>query len=254
MPTAGDQVPGGTTAIARRLAALERQVAELRATRRLEKAAIGKGGLGIRDGGELLMTTPDDQAMMHMGPAVWNHLDGSRQQQFVLRREDGTMAVGIYANPDAAGSDTQAVTFWDRNSNIIFADDTSSGVGLGRPYLPITLAPGYDGGWDYWPRTTVTTLQELWAGGFYMQHPKLTVVVRASMDTSGATGEVQLKLDGATKGTAASVGFGVGYYTLGPFVLDGGHMSQHFVSVMARKASGSGAIRAVVHSAYTHQT
>lgn len=52
MPTAGDQLPGDATALARRLAALEREVRELRAARRAEFTAVGSGGITVQAPGD----------------------------------------------------------------------------------------------------------------------------------------------------------------------------------------------------------
>ena len=48
MPTPADQLPGGVTGLAQRIATLERALRELRAARRLEAATIGKGALTVQ--------------------------------------------------------------------------------------------------------------------------------------------------------------------------------------------------------------
>lgn len=60
MPTPADQLPGGMSGLAREIADLKRQVAELRAARRLESAAIGGGGLTVQDaaGGPRIVIVP----------------------------------------------------------------------------------------------------------------------------------------------------------------------------------------------------
>lgn len=253
MPTAGDQVPGGTTALARRIASLEKEVRELRAARRLERASVGAGGLRVVQGGRLAMDTPGNVRMVDIGKiddGNFNNLDGSAQQAQFQRRADGSLFFACFSAPQVAGTDTQAWTYYDREGNVIFAEDTNSGQGLARPYIPLTMGASFESGWDYWPRNATTTMQPLWEGRFYKQLPRVTVVVHTSMDTSGAIGAIELAINGVGQGTT-SVSFSVGYITLGPYSLAGyDHMQEVPLTVQARRVSGSGAIRAVVHTAY----
>lgn len=255
MPTAGDQVPGGVTALSRRLAALEKEVQELRAARRLERASVGGGGLRVVQGGRFAMDTPSNIRMIDIGKidnANFNNLDGSAQQAQFQRRADGSLFFACFSAPQIAGTDTQAWTYYDREGNTIFAEDTNSGQGLARPYLPVAMGPHADGGWDYWPRTASTTMAGLWEGRLYKQLPNVTVVVRTSMDTSGATGALELTINGVGQGTA-NVSFTIGYVTLGPYSLASfGHMAQIPITVQGRRVSGTGAIRATFHTAYNH--
>lgn len=255
MPTAGDQVPGGVTALSRRLAAVEKELQELRAARRLEQASVGAGGLRVVQGGRLAMDTPANVRMVDIGKIEnedYNNLDGTVQQAQFQRRGDGSLFFACYSAPQVAGSDTQAWTYYDREGNAIFAEDTNSGQGLARPYLPVTMGPHADGGWDYWPRTSGTTMAGLWEGRLYKQLPSVTVIMRTSMDTSGATGSLELTINGVGQG-AVSVGFSIGYVTLGPYPLTGyGHMAQIPLAVQGRRVSGTGAIRASCYTAYNH--
>jgi hypothetical protein len=98
-------------------------------------------------------------------------------------------------------------------------------------------------------------MAELWGGQFYRQHPRIVVVVRASMDTSGATGQVQLTINGQAIGSAQSVGFTVAYFTFGPVDVSAyGYMQQLAVAVTGRKTAGTGTLRASVYSAYSLQS
>ncbi|MEU7044926.1 hypothetical protein AB0A77_28260 [Streptomyces varsoviensis] len=264
MPTPADRLPADTTSLARRIADLEREVKELRAARRLESATIGGGGLRITDGGRLAMDTPRDEAGMQqrmvdigrIDAPGWAHLDGSPQQAIWLRREDGHDVLAIYGHPDAMGYDTQ---FWglnDHSGNQLVADDAATRTGLARPYLPVTFWPTFEGGYAYWPRVSTTTMTEMWVTRIYKQHPRIVVGVMATMDTSGAKGEIQVKVNGISQGSPQSVEFGVGTYTIGPIVFDESirHMDQVDVAVQGRRTSGTGAIRTSLFSAYTLQS
>jgi hypothetical protein len=183
----------------------------------------------------------------------YNNTDGSQQQAVLMRRQDGSLAISAFAS-DGSGAN-QFVALWDASGNIVMSDDAASGVGLARPYLPVALGPAFDAGWDYWPRTTSATMQELWGGQIYRQQPRLVVVIRASSDVSGTTGQVQLTVNGVAQGSPQSVGFVAAYYTFGPIDLTGyGYMNQLAIAVTGQRTAGTGAIRASVYSAYTLQS
>jgi len=252
MPTAGDQLPAGPTDLARRVQALEQEVRELRAARRLEAASVGEGGLSIRDGGRFTMATPTGVRMIDVGAITdptFNHADGSEQQAMFFRREDGSNFLVCYAYPPS-GSETQAWKFVDRSGNVVVAEDTNSARGLARPYLPIPMGPDFEGGWDYWPRATGTTTTILWSGRFYKQTPNLAVVVQASMDTSGANGTLDMTVQGTVQGAAQNVGFSAGYLSFTANVAAYDHMQQIDVAIRGRRTSGTGALRASLYSAY----
>ena len=255
MPTAGDQLPADPQTLARRLAQLEREVRELRAARRLEQATVGAGGVRIVNGGRLAMDTVSGVRMVDVGSITdgrFNHPDGRAQQAIWLRREDGTAIMSCFSG---IGSELQAWNFYDRDGRSVFSEDTVSGSGLARPYLPVQMGPSIQSGWDYWPRNSTTTMAELWRGMIYKQQPRVVVVMDAAMDTSGATGFIEMRINGIAQGSPTSVDFNGNYYTLGPFDLTSfAHMQQVAISVHGRRNTGTGTIRASVYSAYTIQS
>ena len=258
MPTAGDQLPADPQTLARKVAALEREVRELRAARRLESATVGAGGVRIINGGRLAMDTVPGVRMVDIGSITdgrFNHPDGRPQQAMWLRREDGTLIMSCFSG---IGTEQQAWNFYDRDGRSVFSEDTVSGSGLARPYLPVPMAPAYQGGWDYWPRTSSTTAQELWTAKMYKQQPKLIVTFRAAVDTSGATGVVDLTVGLANTTNvvaSATVAFSVDYFTFGPIDLTAyAHMQQLDVKLRAYRTAGTGTVRASLLSAYTVQS
>ncbi|MER7153756.1 hypothetical protein [Streptomyces lydicus] len=255
MPTAGDQLPPDPQALAREVAALKRDVRELRAARRLEQATVGAGGVRIVNGGRHAMDTARGVRMVDIGAISdqrFNHADGSAQQAMWYRREDGSLIFSCYGS---GGGGPQAWSWRDRTENQVIADDTVSGAGLARPYLPVQMGPSIQSGWDYWPRNSTTTMAELWRGMIYKQQPRVVVVMDAAMDTSGATGFIEMRINGIAQGSPTSVDFNGNYYTLGPFDLTSfAHMQQVAISVHGRRNTGTGTIRASVYSAYTIQS
>lgn len=255
MPTSADQLPPDPQALARKVAQLEREVRELRAARRLEQATVGSGGVRIINGGRHAMDTAAGVRMVDIGAISddrFDHPDGTAQQAMWLRREDGTTLFSMFAGQ---GETNQAWSWRDRSGNQVLADDTTSGAGLARPYLPVQMGPSISGGFDYWPRAAGTTMAELWRGSIYKQQPRVVVVVDAAMDTSGATGYIELRINGVAQGSPTAVDFNGAYYTLGPYSLTQfAHMQQITISLMGRRNTGTGAIRASIYSAYTIQS
>lgn len=246
MPTAADQVPGGPTELARRVQALEREVKELRAARRLTSASVGAGGVRIVDGGRLSMDTPGGQRMVDIGAIEdpnFNHGDGSKQQAIWLRREDGSNFFACYAYPPL-GSETQAWTFYDREGNIIFAEDTNSGTGIAKPYIPLTAPVSGDN--TTWPHGTSATFAGISNSYNTKWQPHMRIyAVTAAVGT--ATGEVRLAIDGNPWGPTVSAGAVIDYTDLVPDVRIG---NLFLLEVQARRLTGTGSIAAQVFLIY----
>ncbi|MGW1813272.1 hypothetical protein ACWCQM_06835 [Streptomyces sp. NPDC002125] len=249
MPTAGDQVPSGATDMARRLVALEREVRELRAARRLQAASVGSGGLRIVDGGRFSMETPSGQRMVDIGAisdSDFDHGDGTKQQGIWLRREDGTAFFACYAYPPS-GSESQAWTFYDREKNNVLAEDTASGTGLARPWLPMNTPAASDSA--QWPRSTTAAFSTISTSWNTKWQPRLRVYgLTAAVGT--ATGDVQLLLNGSAWGPTVSIGTTIDY--TGDIPGDIGSLFQ--LEVQARRVTGTGSAAAQILMMYSRQT
>lgn len=80
------------------------------------------------------------------------------------------------------------------------------------------------------------------------------MVIRAAMDTSGATGVVDL-IVGNNVANSFPVAFAADWFTFGPVDLTGyAHMQQVDIRVRGRRVSGTGTLRASLISAYTLQS
>ncbi|MEU0940482.1 hypothetical protein [Embleya sp. NPDC005971] len=243
MPTAGDMLPNGPGWIMRELAAIRRAITELRAARRLERASIGAGGLTIDSGGYLAVQTPAGTQTVYVGAlgAELNHTNGSTQQGVWLRREDGTLALAIYADPTVGGDDRQGVSLWDRTGRIVVADDIVGG-GLARPWIP--AAGWYDITGTEVPVSTTTSgsFTAVVEQQLYQQHPKVRVVMRVRCSDGTTGGEVRV-MSGATQ-VGATQTIAVGTYAqyeiagTAPIVPGGWGILQ----IQARRTAGSGSI------------
>ncbi|MFJ6235030.1 hypothetical protein ACIQH0_13090 [Streptomyces griseus] len=251
MPTAGDQVPGGATDFDRRLKSLEREVRELRAARRLQNASVGSGGLRIVDGGRFSMETPEGRRMVDIGAissSDYDHADGTKQQAIFLRREDGSLLFACFAYPLGGGSENQAWTFYDQNRNTILAEDTGSGTGLARPWLPMNTPTSMDS--TQWPRTAAASFTTIATAWNTKWQPRLRVYGLTAA-VGGGTGEVQLLLNGSAWGPVYSAGATIDNTdTIGDVDIGG----QFQLEVQARRLTGAGTIAAQILMMYSRQT
>ncbi|MFF4246212.1 hypothetical protein ACFYY2_17340 [Streptomyces sp. NPDC001822] len=250
MPTGADHLPSDTTALIRRLAALERDVRELRAARRLEAASVGAGGLRIVSGGRLSMTTTDGVRMVDVGEITddnFDHLDGTPQQAVFFRREDGTRALSIYGYP-AGGNEAQAWTWYDRDGTIVLAEDAGSGTGLARPWIPMTAPTPSDPA--LWGKTTAGAFTTVATSYNVKWQPRLRVFANTTL-VGTATGEVQFAVNGVAWGPVVTAGTSLDYTG----VLDNVEIGEMFtLDVQGRRLTGTGSVAAQVRMIYGRQT
>jgi hypothetical protein len=224
----------------------------------LQNSSITGGqGLLIGPGSKVVVKHPNGNLLMLMGAYdlsdAFDMPDGSRQPMALIARADGTLALAMY-DPDPASSDgfQQFLALLDRSANIVVSDDTFSGQGLARPYIPGVFYPvRYQ---DMTVGTTATNFDTLWRATMYKQQPNQFVSFQATMDTSGATGEVQVLVNGVQLGATQSVTFSVAPYTIGPLPVAGAHMSSLAVEIKARVVSGGGSCKVMPASGYGLQS
>ena len=233
---------------------IEDKIGQFQRSGFLRNAAISGGsGLSIRDGGVLRLVTADGVELFYIGPLGPAFPDGRPQQGWSVRRADNTSVLSLFDVDVSDGVARQALNWWDRSGRIVLADDTDSGQGLARPYVPAQFFRTRFGDWNV--ATTSAAFETLWDARMYMQQPRLVVGVRASMDTAGTTGEVKVQLsDGTQLGSTAAVGFAIGEYVFGPVAVAGEHLSALTVQVQGRRTSASGALRVEPLYAYGLQT
>jgi len=243
MPTGSDMLPPTNGWIVREFRALRRAMDEFRAARRLERASIGAGGLTIDSGGYLAVQTPTGVQTVYVGAldAELNHTDGSTQQGVWLRREDGTLALAVYADPSVLGNDRQGISLWDSSGRIVVADDIVSG-GLARPWIPISGWYDITGVEVPVSTTTSGTFTSVVEQQLYQQHPTVRVVMRVRCSDGTTAGEVRV-MSGATQ-VGATQTIAAGTYAqyeitgTSPIVPGGWGILQ----IQARRTAGSGTV------------
>lgn len=250
MPTGADHLPADTATLMRRVVALEREVRELRAARRLESASVGAGGLQVVNGGRLAVSTPDEHRLLDAGQISdesFAHGDGTPQQALFMRREDGSIVYGCFSYPPG-GSEAQGWTWYDRAGSVVLAEDSASGTGLARPWIPTTAPTPSDTA--LWGKTTVASFTTI-ATSYNVKWQPLLRVFAHTAAIGTATGDVQYAINGVAWGPSVAVGATLDY--TGP--LDGvGIGEQYTLDVQARRVTGTGSIAAQVRMIYGRQT
>jgi hypothetical protein len=202
--------------------------------------SISGGALTVRNGGKLRVLYPDDQGGglgVYFGDIVSEGSGTYLGTGLLVQQPDGSDMATFRS--DAITGETRA-EMYGSDGSIIVGNDAVSGSGLARPYVGSGF--GRHRYADMTVSTASDTFETLWNTTVYKQHPILEVAVRATMDTSGTTGEVRVMADGVQIGATSSEGFAIAYkYFNGP--LPGDHMEGTFVEIQGRRTSPTGALR-----------
>lgn len=208
----------------------------------LRNASItGGAGLTIKDGGRLALETAAGVVLFEIGPVGPALPDGTPQQGWVVRRADGSGVLDLFDVDTSDGVLRQALNWRDRSGNVVLADDTDSGQGLARPYLPGVFSRARYADWSV--STTSGSFETLWRAEVYHQQPRLSVAVNASMDTAATTGEIQVLVNGTQLAPSQAVTFSLSTLLFGPAPVQATHMSLLSVEIRGRRTSASGALR-----------
>lgn len=173
-----------------RLARLERDVRQLTGRAQIRPAMnqIVNGDTIIGEGGQLYVRSADGASLFQVGKLYPN----SDEFGFLVRREDGSIAIGTYSgdadDPDAP----QAIRIKARRGEEIFVEDIKGG-GLARPYLPLPIPTQEDT--STWPTTTATSWATIGRSMGIAQHPYIRAVATIARP-SGTSGQLRLVVDG----------------------------------------------------------
>lgn len=231
-----DQVPPGQDMLLRRLDDLERRVRELQASRGLEAATIGAGGLLIKDGGQVQVEDDAGSRIIRLGKVPFG--DGSTRPGMVAFRsvaDGGQVAMSLYDGIFAV---------WDRTPTIVMSTDESTGQGLATPYIPL----------NGWPTRLVTTLAgestssvtftPLWTVQGHKQHPRVRIGVWARGSDATTAGELILRDTSNAVIIAGPVAVPANvnnwYELIGSVA--GAHMASIKLDVEVRRTAGAGLI------------
>lgn len=235
-------------------------MAEIRALQRrlqaLESAAPLRNA-SISDGGRLEVKGRDGTAQIILGRTddpTRNAPDGNPQMVFYVYRSTGEIALSMEDGAPAVDGFQQYLAIWDRSGAIIAGDDTTSGQGLARPYLPIPFYPYLDPPAITTTASTFTTLMR--SAAHAKQHPRIQVGVTVQTG-SGTTGEVRLwnRTSGVAIGSTLTIPANSwADYNIGPAALGGAHMDTIDLDIQARRTGGAGTIGVQVIGAFAVQS
>lgn len=213
--------------------------------------------MSISDGGQMIVRGRDGKTLVLLGridnPAR-NAPDGKPQMGFYLFRSTGEIALSVEDALPTVDGFQQYLALWDRSGNIIAGDDTTSGQGLARPWLPV---PFYDYPAEPTQTTTSTSFTTLQRAAAYpKQLPQITVGVVVET-SAGTTGEVRLfdTTHGAVVGSVLSIPANTfAGYNIGPAPIGGNHMDGLDLDIQARRTGGTGTVGVRVVTAYGVQS
>lgn len=175
----------------------------------MEVAFLGEGSSGY--GAALMLEGTQSSLSLQSGSVLVFYAgqaaipDGSGRVQEVvtLTRDDGTAALELADVGTVPGhTHQQALQWFDRSSNIVVADDTTSGSGLARPHL--TGPSLVNTNVTTWPTTTATTWTTISEALFERQHPKLSWSIQTYASAS-TTGQFRLLVNNQQVGTTQTV-------------------------------------------------
>jgi hypothetical protein len=235
------KVPAGLWAKVRQIA--REEVAKFAKSGFLRNATITGGeGLTVEDGGQFALAAANGTRIFYVGPVLPSLPDGSPQPGWVIRRADNTQALALFDFiPAADGTLNQALNWYDRGGNIVLADDTNSGQGIARPYVPASFYRARSGDW---PSTTSASFETLFRAKLPKQQPRLYARAWGTTSVTGTTGEVRVMVNGTQLGsTGAAVFNPVNEFVFGPATVAGSHMDDLAVEIQARRTAGTGTVQ-----------
>jgi hypothetical protein len=231
--------------LTRQIEELRRRVKTLETQNRLSAGTIG----GVR-GGSVQVIDRSGNLIAYLGELLPAAPDGNPQPGLYFRRQDGTLAFAIFDPlPDIDGYN-QFWSLWDRSANLIMSEDTTSGQGLARPYLPI---PWVDVRSSTWPVTTSASMVDAQFTVYDKQHPYVEVWIQAAPDAA-TVGEWQLVQTSTVIGAAVQVTGPAVQYVVFRAPVDGNHGDKIDLHVQFRRVSGAGNVRGMVVGAWGVQT
>ncbi|MFJ7208237.1 hypothetical protein ACIQWR_32510 [Streptomyces sp. NPDC098789] len=246
-----------------RIRALERQLRELTGRTQIRPAMseITHGLVKIAEGGSLEVWAPNGIGLVRVGAIVPDaeHPGNAEQQGVVMNRQDGSTAFSIFGarSEETGAAGPQSISLWDRSGNQVLSDETTTGWGVGTPYLPLPLYPvGID------PIVTESTFINRWFGTFPAQQPVASILLDIGAG-GGSTAEVTVQYrtadepsftDVATMSVTAPASTARWESRWITFPLHGADwLLDVFVRVRVRQTSGSNGVTVNYSGGHTHE-
>lgn len=233
-----------------RLRKAERKIEDLSGRMNIRPAlnTIIGGSVTIKEGGSLLVEDHNGTDVLSIG-RVTPDVDGQPQMATVIRRMDGSLAFAVWTG---AATGVQPVRIYDKDSNIIFADETASaGGGLAIPWMPYNVPqPITRAGWGI---TTSATYEAVLRTIVPLMQPKIYIQVIGAFQSGTGSGQIRLMIGGTQVVEAAADTSIDGVYDV-PAWDYAGTPQATTIEVQARRISGTGTYAASCRSLYGRQS
>lgn len=244
------QPPGD---VMRRLADLERQVAELRAARGLSASEINSGNLVVT-GGTIKVVDPAGHLIAQIGfvgVAAGKSIYGIR-----VFRATGAESLFSYSAEDGL---FDIVGLKDQTGHTIVADDAVTQQGLATPYLSSPLGMSWNGGTiPLMPGTTSNVFTGLWEGQIPMTHPRIRVLALVGGDDGATAGEARMVVAGVAMPTltvpAGAPVFLNETYNVPGWRTDIPYLAESNMRLEVRRTAGAGRMVATIYSFFGKQS
>lgn len=232
-------VPAGYLEQVRRIA--REEVAAAYRSGSLRNASIGEGGTFTIRGGRLQVLYPATQGgglSAYVGD-LYDASDGSYLGSGLLVQDQDGQPIAQFRSDAPSGQSRALIT--DASGETAVSTDAAGGLGLARPYLSNSFVPSRYADWTI--STSSATFETLFVSSGYRTHAGILAWTRASMDTSGSTGEVRVLVNSAQLDTPGTIGFAQTLSFHGPTILPGESYDFLTVEIQGRVASGAGSLR-----------
>ena len=192
---------------------------------------------------------------LEVGPATGSPVfkigkwPGTDEYRMELRRQTGQLAISMY-NGDGTATSLQPLRLYDKAEREIVSDDIGNG-GLARPWL--NMLPPQDSNMTRWPQTSLTTMTTIAMSYNVVWQPKMRLVMNTRA-SSGATGSVQVLVNGVQWGSTVAAGTDFIYEALISSDFGSVYGTQLKVEVQAQVTSASGTVYANPILMYGRQT
>ena len=198
----------------------------------LNSASISSGGLTLKGGALKVLYATGDLAVYFGRLVSGSSYAGTG---LLIQEPNGTDIASFSYNEETG---THTANLHDGQNNLIVGNDSASGQGLARPYVPFVF---YRSRSNDWPTVSSTTFETVYRARGPKQHPKLYVETWLHATAAGAVAEIQVLVNGSVWGVPQqSNGAFVTGLNFGPLAVDGSHMSTMAIEVQARIVSGGG--------------
>lgn len=202
------------------------------------------GNLRIRDGGRLRVFFPDNNRSAVYGGPIHNANTNAYLGTGLLVQtlEEGDPILTAYTDPD-----TGARTFrvHDATDRPVIAISSSASRGLAHPRMNIPFVPKIYTSMAGNDSTSFATIME---GNSYCYTQRLRIRISGTMDTSGATGEMRVLINGNVVIGPSSLPFGIINTVHDVDIPNDVNIgtSQITIELQTRRVSGSGFARASI--------